>query len=259
MIGFKYLQAFSQQTTRTMRVHSTFITFTDKVHTKLLPTKNILSVLTSLSTETNTIRQSISEYLFEYINNEYFIVASVMILLLLAPLLILTIMLKNVGNICLAKICCRNRKKLDLSRSGSALSGEIGCIMRFRKNKNIQSNAKQSNEKTVDVLSKANVALKNCFTNKNATLPNKTCHEHRKSFRDKFRSIAFLISIKNDNEKNSKMFLPILNQHPIKKAIMDSDEDISGYTEYAQKSLIDIRSELIELDRLNHQRLNFIV
>ena len=267
--------------TKANRVYLTFATFSDESQraksNTILPTNN-LGISSSSRYPTFSISNTNSfdkkiEYFVDYVNNEYFILAGLIGVIVISPLLVIGLILKKFGSICLLKLCCRKKKKvLTIDKSDSALSGECGCIVRFRKNKNVQANsAKKLTEivpvgaRTVDkseVLSKANTALKQCFFNKmGSTLPYSDTSNQLKTLKDKVRSML-LISANNDHWDNRKLrrsfgSISAENLLLIKtKACIDSEEDLDAYKEYSQKSLINLRQELLELDQLN-QRLNF--
>lgn len=249
--------------TKVNRAHLTFVTFIDEYRSK---SNNILTSTTikSLSSVGNKFLDIHRlESFVNNLNGDFFILAGIFLLVLIVLVVVLLFVMKNFGKFCKKNLCCKKKKKVTKIKSDSALSGECGCTMRFRKNVNIPPNAEQLqtllphiNPRNSDVLTKANQAINNVYIRRNSTLPAKSSLDKFKRIKGKVKSALVLISIeKNCNGDHLKSFSN-KNVNLIKKASLDSEEDLNEYNEYSKKSLLNIRKELLELDQPN-ERFNF--
>lgn len=161
-------------------------------------------------------------------------------------------------------------------KSDSALSGECGCVIRIRKDKN-QSNVNKNITK--NIINQANdtnqsqnnekLVLKNFFVNNNnnnnRNSDKNVEDEKRKSLKeitiDKVKSACILIKFKPKPEtkkaiyQNGSVLRPkqecysISLENLLVKRLA-SEEDLNDYGEYNQGSLVDIRKELNDLNNL---------
>jgi hypothetical protein len=244
--------------TKVNRVHLTFVTFIDEYRSK----SNNIVTSTTIKSLASFGNKFLDIYRIEsFVNNlnaDFFILAGIFLLVLIVVVAFLIFVMKNFG-----KFCCKKKKKVTKIKSDSALSGECGCTMRFRKNFNIPPIAEQFqtllphiNSRNSDVLTKANQAINNVYIRRNSTLPVNSSFDKIKRIKGKVKSALVLISIeKNCNGDHLKSFSNE-NVNLIKKAYLDSEEDLNEYNEYSKKSLVNIRKELLELDQPN-KRFNF--
>ncbi|CAF0746386.1 unnamed protein product [Brachionus calyciflorus] len=193
----------------------------------------------------------------------------------LTPLGLVIWFIKYFSKNCLLRFCCNRlckRKKRDLNtvnnvKSDSALSGECGCIVRIRKGKNNKIEKKEINDSN-----KGQIVVKNFFVNNNnnsgmkrISIPDSNIAENRKSLKQftisMVRSACVLIKLK-PNEKTTKAKPQIYKSDCSKQEIYSislqnllgdrfaSEEDLNDYCEFKEKSLVDLREELNDLDQL---------
>jgi hypothetical protein len=272
LVSQKFLNATFQYT-KVNRAHLTFATFVDEYRSK---SNNLFTSAINKSTTRKNLLTNIKldfhriETFIENVNSEFLILVGIILVIVILLVLILIIVIKKFGKFCLANFCCMKKKKITIDRNDSVLSGECGCILRFRKNKNIQADSDKlaivsprlNDSCDKKVLAKANLTINNLFQRKKSKLPNKKSYGNFNTMKDRVKSALVLISFKgNQNEHGSFKSLRSIskeNVYLIKRAFLDSDEDLNEYNEYTKKSLINIRKDLLELDQLN-ERLNFKV
>lgn len=254
--------------TKVNRAHLTFVTYLDEYRSK---SNNILTSTISKSANKSLSSTNIRldfhkiETFVDNINGETLILVVSILVILIVLGVVLILAVKKFAKFFFKNCCCPKKKKILTNKSDSALSGECGCIVRFRKNKNTPANS--DNKQTLqtrgnDVLSKANQAIRNVYLKENPTLASYFNFNKLERMKGRVKSALVLISIKNDfNENhlcNSLRSFSGENINLIKRAYLDSGEDLNEYNEYTKKSLINIRKELLDLDQPN-ERLNFKV
>lgn len=99
------------------------------------------------------------------------------ILIFIILIIIVLVIIKKVTNCCIFKLCfrqlCPKKSQNNISKTDSTMSGECGCVMRFRKNKNNKTLIKQSLIDDVDngdAISKS-LIIQNIFLNSNQKYP----------------------------------------------------------------------------------------
>ncbi len=261
----KFLDATFQYT-KVNRAQLTFATFVDEYRSK---SNNVFTSAINKSTTRKNLLTNIKldfhriETFIENVNSEFLILLGIILAIVMLLVLILTIAIKKFGKFCLTNCCCTRKKKVTIDRNDSVLSGECGCILRFRKNKNIQADSEKlaivsprlNDSCDKKVLAKANLTINNLFQRNNSRSYGKF-----NTMKDRVKSALVLISFKGNHYGSFKSLRSISkeNLYLIKRAFLDSDEDLNEYNEYTKKSLVNIRKDLLELDQLN-ERLNFKV
>ncbi len=161
----------------TTKKFSTFVTLVDESYVTPYYINKDEHQITSNNNNNNS---SNLYHIFNGVNLSFeqvklFLIGFILIFIIL--IIIVSVVIKKVTNCCIFKLCfrrlCPKKSQNNISKTDSTMSGECGCVMRFRKNKNNKTLIKQSLidvDDDGDTISKS-LIIQNIFLNSNQKYP----------------------------------------------------------------------------------------